>query len=106
MICLPFGIYAHFYQWGHSAVFWFNFFGMVPLAKILGDATEELAAGLKNDMLAGLLNATFGNVVEMVIMVQTLRAGLIDVVKATLLGSVLSNLLLVLGMSFFMGGLV
>lgn len=79
---------------------------MVPLAKILGDATEELAAGLKNDMLAGLLNATFGNAVEMVIMIQTLRAGLFDVVKATLLGSVLSNMLLVLGMSFFFGGIV
>merc|ERR1712151_1403684 len=71
-----------------------------------GDATEELAAGLKNDLIAGLLNATFGNAVEMVIMLNTLRAGLIDVVKATLLGSVLSNLLLVLGMSFFCGGLV
>jgi Ca2+:H+ antiporter len=79
---------------------------MVPLAKILGDATEELAAGLRNDMLAGLLNATFGNVVELVLTVQTLRQGLFDVVKATLLGSVLSNLLLVLGMSFFCGGIV
>jgi Ca2+:H+ antiporter len=57
-------------------------------------------------MLAGLLNATFGNAVEVVIMVITLRAGLVDVVKATLLGSVLSNLLLVLGCSFFFGGLL
>merc|ERR1719174_1430031 len=86
-------------------VFWMIFFAMIPLAKILGDATEELAAGLKNDMLAGLLNASFGNAVEMVITVQTLRAGLFDVVKASLLGSVLSNVLLVLGMSFLCGGL-
>merc|ERR1719316_2502080 len=86
--------------------FWLNFFAMIPLAKILGDATEELAAGLKNDMLAGLLNATFGNAVEVVMTIQTLRANLIDVVKATLLGSVLSNLLLVLGCSFFFGGIV
>lgn len=79
---------------------------MIPLAKFLGDLTEELAAGLKSEIVAGLLNATFGNAVEMVITVQTLRQGLYNVVKATLLGSVLSNVLLVLGMSFFFGGLV
>merc|ERR1719310_2481979 len=93
-------------KWGAPMTFWLNFLGLVPLAKILGDATEELAAGLRNDMLAGLLNATFGNAVEVVMMVQTLRANLIDVVKATLLGSVLSNLLLVLGCSFFFGGIL
>jgi Ca2+:H+ antiporter len=93
-------------HWGAVPTFWLNFAGLVPLAKILGDATEELAAGLKNDMLAGLLNATFGNAVEVVIMVITLRAGMIQVVKATLLGSVLSNLLLVLGCSFFFGGII
>jgi Ca2+:H+ antiporter len=76
------------------------------LAKFLGDLTEELAAGLKSEIVAGLLNATFGNAVEMVITVQTLRQGLYNVVKATLLGSVLSNVLLVLGMSFFFGGIV
>mmetsp|Transcript_37439 Transcript_37439/g.82116 ORF Transcript_37439/g.82116 Transcript_37439/m.82116 type:complete len:476 (+) Transcript_37439:57-1484(+) len=106
LLCLPLGIAAHYLEWGNLTVFWMNFFAMVPLAKILGDATEELAAGLHNDMVAGLLNATFGNAVEIVITVQTLRAGLFSVVKATLLGSVLSNLLLVLGMSFFFGGIV
>lgn len=106
LLFLPLGIVAWWRHWGPLYVFWFNFFAMVPLAKILGDATEELAASLKNDMIAGLLNATFGNAVEMVITVQTLRAGLFDVVKATLLGSVLSNTLLVLGMSFLCGGLV
>lgn len=106
LICFPLGIASEFLGWGDVPTFWLNFAALVPLAKILGDATEELAAGLQNDMLAGLLNATFGNAVEVVIMVQTLRKGLVEVVKATLLGSVLSNLLLVLGMSFFCGGLV
>jgi len=106
LVCFPLGIASNILGWGPSTTFWLNFLGLVPLAKILGDATEELAAGLHNDMLAGLLNATFGNAVEVVMMVQTLRAGLIDVVKATLLGSVLSNLLLVLGCSFFFGGIV
>jgi len=106
LVCLPLGALSQHFHWGPSYTFWLNFFAMVPLAKILGDATEELAAGLKNDMLAGLLNATFGNAVEVVLMVQTLRRGLIDVVKATMLGSVLSNLLLVLGCSFFFGGML
>mmetsp|Transcript_172026 Transcript_172026/g.551412 ORF Transcript_172026/g.551412 Transcript_172026/m.551412 type:complete len:407 (+) Transcript_172026:15-1235(+) len=106
LIFLPLGSAAYFLKWDDVYVFWFNFFAMIPLAKILGDATEELAASLKNDMVAGLLNATFGNAVEMVITVKTLRAGLYDVVKSTLLGSVLSNTLLVLGMSFLCGGLV
>jgi len=106
LVAFPLGVVSRFLNWGDICTFWLNFIALVPLAKVLGDATEELAAGLKNDMLAGLLNATFGNAVEMVIMVQTLRAGLTDVVKATLLGSVLSNLLLVLGMSFFFGGLI
>lgn len=106
LLCFPFGIVSYHLEWGKTLTFWLNFFAMVPLAKILGDATEELAAGLRNDMLAGLLNATFGNAVEMVIMIQTLRNDLFDVVKSSLLGSVLSNTLLVLGMSFFMGGIV
>jgi len=106
LLSLPLGLYGYFKGWGDVSVFFLNFIALIPLAKILGDATEELAAGLQNDMLAGLLNATFGNAVEMVMMIQTLRAGLLDVVKATLLGSVLSNLLLVLGMSFFFGGIV
>merc|ERR1719345_103969 len=106
LVCFPLGIASEYFEWGTVYTFWLNFIGLVPLAKILGDATEELAAGLKDDMLAGLLNATFGNAVEVVMMVQTLRAGLIDVVKATLLGSILSNLLLVLGCSFFFGGIM
>jgi len=106
LVCFPLGVASEFLNWGDIPTFWLNFLGLIPLAKILGDATEELAAGLKNDMLAGLLNATFGNAVEVVIMAMTLKAGLIDVVKATLLGSVLSNLLLVLGCSFFFGGIV
>lgn len=105
VVFLPLGICAYYLDWGDLYIFWFNFFAMIPLAKILGDATEELAASLKNDMVAGLVNATFGNAVEMVITIQTLRGGLFAVVKATLLGSVLSNTLLVLGMSFLCGGI-
>lgn len=105
LFCAPLGVASWFLKWGDNYTFWFNFFAMIPLAKILGDATEELSACLKNDMLCGLLNATFGNAVEMIITVALLQDHQYAVVKSTLLGSVLSNMLLVLGMSFFAGGL-
>jgi len=82
---------------------------IVPLAKLLGTATEELAIRT-NQTLGGLLNATFGNAVEMIIAVICLVNSspdndLLRVLQASLLGSILSNMLLVLGMSFFFGGL-
>mmetsp|Transcript_23932 Transcript_23932/g.59654 ORF Transcript_23932/g.59654 Transcript_23932/m.59654 type:complete len:514 (-) Transcript_23932:76-1617(-) len=106
LVAFPLGILSAQLGWDSAWTFWLNFLAMVPLAKILGDATEELDACLHNEVVSGLLNATFGNAVEMIITIQTLRAGLIEVVKATLLGSVLSNMLLVLGMSFFFGGIL
>lgn len=106
LVFAPLGIASPLFGCSDKLTFWFNFLAMVPLAKILGDATEELAANLKNDTLAGLLNATFGNAVEMIMTVCFLRSHEYLVVKMTLLGSVLSNMLLVLGMSFLLGGLV
>jgi len=105
LMFVPLGVLSPYLQFGDTWTFWLNFMALVPLAKVLGDATEELAGSLRNDTLSGLLNATFGNAVEMIISVQTLRAGLLSVVKATLLGSILSNILLVLGTSLFLGGL-
>jgi len=80
------------------------FLALVPLAKLLGDATEHLAENL-NQTIGGLLNATFGNAVEMIITMNAIKNGLLGIVKSSLLGSILSNLLLVLGMAFFAGGL-
>mmetsp|Transcript_64521 Transcript_64521/g.178903 ORF Transcript_64521/g.178903 Transcript_64521/m.178903 type:complete len:531 (+) Transcript_64521:63-1655(+) len=105
MVCIPLGILSPFLQWGDLCSFWLNFLALVPLAKILGDATEELAASLQNETVSGLLNASFGNAVEMIVSVQALRANLLSVVKLSLLGSVLSNILLVLGSAFLLGGL-
>lgn len=102
--CLLGGL-AYYLNWSPGTVFMLNFLGMIPLARILGDATEELAAGLRNDTAGALLNATFGNAVEMILTYQTISAGLVTVTKSSLLGSILSNLLLVLGSSFFFGGL-
>ena len=99
------GYLGSLFQWSAGTVFIVNFLGMIPLARILGDCTEELAAGLRNDTAGALLNATFGNAVEMIITYQTIAAGLVTVTKCSLLGSILSNLLLVLGGSFFFGGI-
>lgn len=101
----PIGMYVGITgKLGPSLCFTFCFIALVPLAKLLGDATEHLAENL-NQTIGGLLNATFGNAVEMIITVSAIRNGLLDLVKKSLLGSILSNMLLVLGMSFFAGGL-
>ncbi|GMH89113.1 hypothetical protein TrVE_jg719 [Triparma verrucosa] len=104
LVFMPFGYLSYAYQWGDNYVFWFNFLAMVPLASILGDFTEELAMHT-NQTIGGLINATFGNAVEVVVAVQGMKAGQIRVVQASMLGSVFSNLLLVLGCCFFFGGL-
>lgn len=85
-------------------VFFLSALAIVPLAKYIGEATEELAAR-SGAALGGLLNVTFGNVTELIIGIVALNAGLIDVVKASITGSIIGNLLLVLGMAIFMGGL-
>mmetsp|Transcript_67689 Transcript_67689/g.198117 ORF Transcript_67689/g.198117 Transcript_67689/m.198117 type:complete len:491 (-) Transcript_67689:94-1566(-) len=105
-VCFPLGIVAVQCGWSAMAVFWLNFSALIPLAKLLGDATEELDATLEQEILSGLINATFGNAVEMIITIYALRAGQTEIVKTSLLGSILSNMLLVLGMSFFFGGIL
>ncbi|MFY9264617.1 MAG: calcium/proton exchanger [Solirubrobacterales bacterium] len=78
--------------------------GLIPAAAIMGRATEELAAR-SGPGIGGLLNVTFGNFPELVIAVLALNAGLHEVVKASLVGSIIGNVLLVLGASMFVGGL-
>ena len=73
-----------------------NFFSLVPLALILGEVTEDLAMRF-GDTAGGLLNATFGNVTELILSIAALTKGLNIVVAMSLIGSVLSNMLLVLG---------
>lgn len=76
---------------------------IVPLAGWMGKATEHLAAHM-GEGIGGLLNATFGNAAELIIGLMALRAGLYDVVKASLTGSIIGNILLVLGAAFLLGG--
>jgi Ca2+:H+ antiporter len=76
---------------------------IIPLAGLMGKATEHLAEHVGAG-LGGLLNATFGNAAELIIAFMALRAGLLDVVKASITGSIIGNILLVLGLSVLAGG--
>src|SRR4029077_5974355 len=77
---------------------------VMALAYVLGEATEQ-AGTASGPRLAALLNATFGNLPELIIVVLTVRAGLIDVARASIIGSVVGNILLVLGAAILLGGL-
>ncbi|CAK9321736.1 unnamed protein product [Citrullus colocynthis] len=91
---------------GHnSGVFFLSLLGIIPLAERLGYATEQLAF-YTGPTAGGLLNATFGNATELIISIFALRSQMIRVVQLSLLGSILSNMLLVLGCAFFCGGIV
>ncbi len=87
-----------------TLVFCLSALAVVPLACYIGESTEELAART-TPAVGGLLNATFGNAPELIIGFFALRAGLLDVVKASITGSIVGELLFVLGLAMFMGGL-
>ena len=78
---------------------------LIPAAGLIGEATEELA-NRSGPTLGGFLNATFGNAAELIIAIVALRANHIEVVKASITGSIIGNLLLVFGASSFVGGLM
>ncbi len=89
---------------GGVAIFFIAAIAIIPLAGLLGKATEEIAI-TKGPAIGGLLNATFGNATELIIAAMALYRGYFDVVKASLTGSIIGNLLLVLGISMLAGGL-
>jgi Ca2+:H+ antiporter len=87
----------------HSLIFFTSVLAIIPLAAEMGQATEVLADRLGGG-IGGLLNATFGNAAELIIGALALRAGLVDLVKASLTGSIISNVLLVFGAAAVVGG--
>lgn len=105
LVFVPLGLLATFRSWSSGLVFFFNFLAIIPLAHVLGVAAEA-TANHTGQIVGGLLTATFGNAVEMIVCMQAVRAGLIRVVQGNLLGSILSNLLLVLGMAIFGAGVM
>src|SRR5215831_4211842 len=104
LVFVPLSFVAEFAFHQPVLVFVLACLAIVPLAGLIGRATDQLAihAGPR---VGGLLNATFGNITELIIAILLVRAQQFDVVKASLIGSILSNLLLVLGASYLAGGL-
>ncbi|MEW6444142.1 MAG: calcium/proton exchanger [bacterium] len=104
LIFVPITLYLEYAERGsRTLLFFFACLAVIPLAGLLGKATEALAART-SETIGGLLNATFGNAAELIIAMMALEKGLTSVVKASLTGSILGNLLLVLGVSFAAGG--
>ncbi|MGL5194147.1 MAG: calcium/proton exchanger [Chroococcales cyanobacterium] len=104
LVFVPISIAGHFLEWGALTIFLTACLGIIPLAAWMGTATEEIAV-VVGPSVGGLLNATFGNATELIIALVALNAGLINVVKASITGSIISNLLLVMGFSMLLGGL-
>jgi len=104
LVFVPIAAFLHFTHAEASWVFVASGIAIIPLAGILGEATEHLAEHV-GPGIGGLLNATFGNAAELIIAIFALNAGLYGVVKASITGSIIGNLLLVLGVSMLAGGL-
>ena len=101
---LPVAAAADRLHWGDGVVFVASILSIIPLAILLSTATEELSLTL-GPSIGALLNALFGNATELIIALAALRAGLVDIVKASITGTVMANLLLALGLSMLVGGI-
>lgn len=104
LVFVPIGIAVEAVGLGPGIIFGMNAIAIIPLAGLLSFATEAVAARL-GDTLGALLNVSFGNAVELIIFIIALVKNEIQIVQASLLGSILANLLLILGMAFLFGGL-
>jgi Ca2+:H+ antiporter len=106
-LCIPLAFLSHWFAhdkpWEPKVTFVLAALGVVPLARLMGESTEHLAEHT-GPTLGGLLNATFGNAAEIIIGCIALSKGLNDIVKASLTGSILGNLLLVAGIAMVAGG--
>ncbi|GBG00092.1 calcium proton exchanger [Raphidocelis subcapitata] len=105
LLLMPFAFASHAVGWPSGATFMLALLPLCALAERLGMITEQLAM-YTNDSVGGLLNATFGNATEVIIAAFAISRGYLRVVKLTLLGSIVSNLLLVMGSAFIAGGVL
>ena len=101
---MPVTFWLEFNHASDTLIFGAACLAILPLAGLIGSATEQLAART-GSTIGGLLNATFGNATELIIAFFALSAGKFDVVKASITGSIIGSLLLVLGLAMFLGGL-
>lgn len=104
LLALPFVLVSQSLGWAPVTVFILAAIGIIPLASYIGRATEDLA-GHTDPRTGALLNATLGNAAELIITITAVQAGLLELVKASITGSIIGNLLLVLGFSMVVGGI-
>jgi Ca2+:H+ antiporter len=104
LLALPLTLMAQLLAWSPVAVFGLAALGIIPLASYIGQATEDLATHT-DPRIGALLNATLGNAAELIITIAAVRAGLLELVKASITGSIIGNLLLVLGFAMAVGGI-
>ena len=104
LVFIPVTIIGKFTGFSDTLLFLCSALAIIPLAGVMGKSTDDIAC-FCGQKVGGLLNATFGNATELIIAFVAMKEGMFDVVKASLAGSVLGNILLVLGMSMFAGGL-
>jgi Ca2+:H+ antiporter len=104
LVFIPVSLIAEFLQAPQPLIFVFSAMAIIPLAGVMGEATEAISC-YAGPRVGGFLNATFGNATELIIAFFAMKAGLFDVVKASIAGSVIGNILLVLGISMLAGGL-
>jgi Ca2+:H+ antiporter len=104
LLFVPISLLGYFLDWSPLLQFFASALGIIPLAGFLGKGTAEVAIHT-GPRAGGLINATLGNAAELIITIFALRAGLLELVKASITGSILGNILLVLGTSLLAGGL-
>jgi Ca2+:H+ antiporter len=104
LIFVPLSIAADRLHWGTSAVFLTSTLAIIPLSIWLSTATEKIAV-VTGPSIGGLVNAIFGNATELVIALVALKAGLVSIVQASITGTILSDLLLLMGLAMLTGGL-
>lgn len=104
LLLAPIAILGEIFHWSAGLTFLTGAIAVIPLAGLIGEATEALAART-GPKIGGLLNATLGNAAELIITIVAIRAGLLELVKASITGSIIGNLLLVLGLGMVYGGL-
>lgn len=103
LIFAPISLFLDQFDSNATLIFIVSILALIPLAKLIGDSTEHLASHY-GSTVGSLLNVTFGNAAEIIIGIIAISAGLIDLVKASIIGAILGNIMLIFGLSMIVGG--
>jgi Ca2+:H+ antiporter len=104
LVFIPISLFFSIFTTNQTAVFVTSILAIIPLARIIGYTTREISLQT-NPTVGGLFSATFGNLVELIIAIIALKSGLIRVVQASIIGSIMGNILLLIGLSLLFGGI-